>query len=274
MVLKIKIGDEGVKLASQAGLEKQLQARNIRCLIDTEGDQVTEFAVLIDGSTYTCGPVIEEQKGPSHHHRTPSKILRALVGKTVSTKPVPLPEEEVDTRNTHQLVVEPKWREKRYPIITGSGKQRQEFGLSSEEEFRGAYIVGKRRGIRLVKDYGNAGTVVKDVLVPHLQFSYLPPGQVTDHKENHQSFMSGASGGVEVTAGGHGGKLSAQGSAASAKDFVTDVAQYRSAGIIVVSWDMKHNACKLDANLVILVEDKAPESAGFVARAGNLFGFF
>lgn len=86
------------------------------------------------------------------------------------------------------MVVEPAWREKRFPIMTGGGgRQRQEFQIEDNERFRGAFIIGVRQGVKIVKTYGKAGTVVKDILIPHLQFSYLGSGEVKEHKENHQS---------------------------------------------------------------------------------------
>jgi len=65
--MKITINDKGVKLASQTGFKEQLQSRKIRCLIDFEGDEITEFVLLVDGSTYTCGPTVnvDEHKDSS-----------------------------------------------------------------------------------------------------------------------------------------------------------------------------------------------------------------
>lgn len=79
----------------------------------------------------------------------------------------------------------------------------------------------------------------------------------------------------QVSAAGGGAKLTAHGSAADTQDSSNDVARFRSTGSVVVSWDMKHCDCKFDVNLVVLVEDKPTENhVGFVAKAGNFFGFF
>lgn len=51
----------GVKLSTDAALDKWLENKKVQCLIDSDGDEVVDFDSLVDGGTYTLGPPQHKQ---------------------------------------------------------------------------------------------------------------------------------------------------------------------------------------------------------------------
>eukprot|EP00339_Tiarina_fusa_P003020 CAMPEP_0117010082 /NCGR_PEP_ID=MMETSP0472-20121206/8983_1 /TAXON_ID=693140 ORGANISM="Tiarina fusus, Strain LIS" /NCGR_SAMPLE_ID=MMETSP0472 /ASSEMBLY_ACC=CAM_ASM_000603 /LENGTH=304 /DNA_ID=CAMNT_0004712537 /DNA_START=75 /DNA_END=989 /DNA_ORIENTATION=+ len=49
-------GVGGVKLSTDAALDKWLENKKVQCLIDSDGDEVVDFDSVVDGGTYTLGP--------------------------------------------------------------------------------------------------------------------------------------------------------------------------------------------------------------------------
>lgn len=49
-------GVGGVKLSTNAGLDKLLKNKNVQSLIDSNGDEVVDFDSLVERVTYTLGP--------------------------------------------------------------------------------------------------------------------------------------------------------------------------------------------------------------------------
>ena len=49
-------GVGGVKLSTDAALDKWLGIMKVQCLVDSDGDKVVDFDSLVDGGTYTWGP--------------------------------------------------------------------------------------------------------------------------------------------------------------------------------------------------------------------------
>lgn len=47
----------GVKLSTDAGLDKWLENKKVQCLIDSEGDEVVDFDSLVHGGKYKLGPM-------------------------------------------------------------------------------------------------------------------------------------------------------------------------------------------------------------------------
>ena len=63
--MRILVEGKGKKLASQEGLIQLIRDLGVTCLIDGDGDENREFALLEDGVSYTLGPAVEEHKGTS-----------------------------------------------------------------------------------------------------------------------------------------------------------------------------------------------------------------
>ena len=59
--IKITVEGVGVKLGSDAALDKWLDRKGIRCLLDGDGDEIVDIESLVDGGTYTLGPPIQQQ---------------------------------------------------------------------------------------------------------------------------------------------------------------------------------------------------------------------
>ena len=63
--IKITVeGVGGVKLSTDAELDKWLAMKQAQCLIGSDGYQVIGFASLEDGGTYTLGPQQQHQAAP------------------------------------------------------------------------------------------------------------------------------------------------------------------------------------------------------------------
>jgi len=59
------VANSSVELHSQEGYDAFLQRKNIECLKNSAGNEIREFAALVDGMVYTAGPQVAE--------RTPKK---------------------------------------------------------------------------------------------------------------------------------------------------------------------------------------------------------
>ena len=55
-------GVGGVKLSSDAALDKWLGNKGVECLLDEEGDEVVDFESLVHDRTYTLGPPLMQQQ--------------------------------------------------------------------------------------------------------------------------------------------------------------------------------------------------------------------
>ena len=64
--IKINVeGVGGVKLTTDAELDKLLTNQGVDALLDSDGDQVVGFATLVNGSRYTLGPrILQQQQQP------------------------------------------------------------------------------------------------------------------------------------------------------------------------------------------------------------------
>ena len=59
---KITVEGVGVKLGHEAALDKWLKGKGHRCLLDSDGYEVVDFESLVDGGTYTLGPLVQQQQ--------------------------------------------------------------------------------------------------------------------------------------------------------------------------------------------------------------------
>jgi len=55
-------GVGGVKLNTDGALDKWLEKKQVQCLIDSDGDEVVGFDILVDGGTYKLGPPEKRQQ--------------------------------------------------------------------------------------------------------------------------------------------------------------------------------------------------------------------
>ena len=56
-------GVGGVKLSTDAALDKWLGKKKVKCLIDSDGDEVVDFDSLVDGGEYTLGESDVNEQG-------------------------------------------------------------------------------------------------------------------------------------------------------------------------------------------------------------------
>ncbi|KAG7338768.1 serine/threonine protein kinase-like protein [Nitzschia inconspicua] len=83
-------GVGGVKLTTDAELDKWLTKMGVDALLDSDGDQVVGFATLVDGSRYTLGPLILQQQQP------PQPQQAGITDLLEEAKGGPLTDSEID----------------------------------------------------------------------------------------------------------------------------------------------------------------------------------
>ena len=83
-------GVGGVKLTTDAELDKWLTNQGVDALLDSDGDQVVGFATLVDGSRYTLGPLILQQRQP------PQPQQAGITDLLEKAKGGPLTDSEID----------------------------------------------------------------------------------------------------------------------------------------------------------------------------------
>ena len=82
-------GVGGVKLTTDAELDKWLTNQGVDALLDSDGDQVVGFATLVDGSRYTLGPLIRQQQQQQQQQAGITDLLEEAKGG-------PLTDSEID----------------------------------------------------------------------------------------------------------------------------------------------------------------------------------